>query len=94
MLKEIAIILGAIGCIFLIIPMNLQFYSSGPWILSMPLVLLGFVLVYAYFDVIKLFDNNEGNLAKYFLLFIIAAIIVSSIIIIEILSYFHPNFAA
>ena len=94
MLKEIALILGAIGCIFLIIPMNLKFYSSGPWILSMPLVLLGFVLVYAYFDVIKLFDSNKSNLAKYFMFFLIAAILVSSVILVEIFPYFHPNFVA
>jgi len=58
----------------------------------MPLVLMGFVLVYAYFDVIKLFDSNKSNLDKFFMLFLIATITVFSVILVEILLYFNPNF--
>jgi hypothetical protein len=58
----------------------------------MLLVLMGFVLVYAYFDVIKLFDSNKSNLAEYFMLFLNAKMTVSSVILVEILPYFHPNF--
>ena len=92
MLKEIAIILGAIGCIFLIIPVYWVFYTSGPIGLSVPLVLLGIILVYALYDVTKLFENDEGNIAMYFLLSLIAAIVFSIFILFEIFPYFASKF--
>lgn len=94
MLKEIVIILGAMGCIFLIIPVDWIFYTSGPFSLSMPLILLGFVLAYADFHAIKLLDNNEGHIAGNFLLFLSVAIVFSFIISFEIIRYFPPRFVA
>ena len=94
MLKEIVIILGAMGCIFLIIPVDLIFYTSGPFSLSMPLILFGVVLAYAGFHAIKLLDNDEGHLARNFLILLSVAIVFSFIISFEIIRYFPPIFVA
>jgi len=45
MLKEISIIFGTIGCIFLIIPLYGATFTSGPLSLSIPLLLLASVLI-------------------------------------------------
>jgi hypothetical protein len=92
MLKEITIILGTIVCIFLVLPTYWVFYTSGPIGLGIPLLLVGIVLAYAVFHGIRLLDNNEGRLARDFLIFLICAIVLSSITIIEIFPYFASKF--
>ncbi len=92
MLKKNIAILGSIGCIFLIISLHWVFYTDGLLGLSMPLVLLGIVLAYIFFHAIKLFDNNEGHLERKFLLLLIVAIVLSSIILIDVFPYFASRF--
>ena len=91
MLKEIGIILGAMGCVFLVIPM-LIFYYAAPYSLMLPLLLLVIVVAYAGYDIKKLYGNREYDLAKYFLLFLICAIVFSFIILFVIYPYFTPKF--
>lgn len=91
MLREIVIILGAMGCIFLIIPLTWVFWYGSPVSFMLPLVLLAIVLAYAGFDIKKLRNNREYNIAQYFMLFLIIAIVFSFIILFEIFPYVTPK---
>jgi hypothetical protein len=91
MLKEAAIILSAIGCIFLIIPFaRISFYSPASLFVSM--VLFVVVLVFAAFDVKKLYAHKEYRLARNFIVFLFLSIILSTIALVVILPYTFPPF--
>jgi hypothetical protein len=93
MLKEAAIILSAIGCIFLIVPLaRISFYSPVSLFLSMVLFLI--VLLFAAFDVKKLCAHKEYRLAKNFIVFLFLSIIISIIALIAIWRYTLPPIIA
>jgi 4-amino-4-deoxy-L-arabinose transferase-like glycosyltransferase len=79
MLKQISIILAVVGCVFLIIPLLRMFVGALSFIL--PLVLLAIVLVFAGFDMKRLYKNREYSLARNFLLILVLAVIFSFIIL-------------
>jgi len=91
MLREIAIILGAMGCIFLIIPLMWISWYGSPVSLLLPLVLLAIVVAYAVYDIKKLHRNRQYDLAQYFMLFLIIAIVFSFIILFIIFPYITPK---
>jgi hypothetical protein len=90
-LREIAIILGAMGCVFLIIPLMWVFWYGSPISFMLPLVLLAVVVAYAGYHIKKLRSNKEYDLAQYFMLFLIIAIVFSFIILFEIFPYVTPK---
>ena len=96
MLKEIGIILGAMGCILLWIPLCLFFPSHFELVLVISLFLLSAVLVYAAFDVKKLVGNNQRKKAGAFVIILLTVIIVLSTAAVLITSYLylqlHPPF--
>jgi|WetSurMetagenome_2_1015567.scaffolds.fasta_scaffold437637_2 hypothetical protein len=88
-LKEICIILAAIGCVFLIIP--LLWIIGGALSFILPLTLLAVVLVYAGFDTKRLCRNRQARLARYFLFFLLLAVIFSFVIFFEIAPFVTPK---
>ena len=90
MVKEIGIILLAVGCIFLIIPLIWVFIGS-PLSFVLPLVLLAFVLAYAAIDIKKLYKNREYDLAHYSIVSLILAILFSFLILYLIFPYVTPK---
>ncbi len=89
MLKEISVILAAIGCVFLIIPLLWLFV--GPVSFILPLLLLAVTLVYAGFGIKKLYNNRQDHLAHQFLLALVVAVILSFIILYIIFPYVTPK---
>jgi hypothetical protein len=89
MLKEIGIILAAIGCVFLIIP--LLWIIGGALSFILPLTLLAIVLVYAGLDVRRLCRNKESSLAWYFLFFLLLAVVLSFAILYVLFPYVTPK---
>ena len=89
MLKEIILILAAIGCIFLIIP--ILWIIGGVLSVVLPLALLVIVLVYSVFDIKKLCNNKECKKAQYFALFQATAVISSFVILYVIFPYVTPK---
>ena len=89
MIKEISIILAAIGCVFLIIPLIWLFI--GALSLILPLLLLAVTVVYAGFNASKLYKNRQGQLANRFLLALAFSIILSFIILYIIFPYVTPK---
>jgi hypothetical protein len=96
MLKEIAIILGAIGSILLIAPLSgwLFYYgfpiyavSSLPLYFALPFTVLACAIYY----IKKLSDNKENVRLQYFAISLILAVALSFIILLMILPYFKPN---
>jgi hypothetical protein len=93
MLKEAGIILSAIGCIFLIIPLaRISFYSPASLFVSM--VLFVIVLLFAAFDVQKLCAHKEYRLAKTFILLLFLSIVISIIALVAIWRYTLPPIIA
>lgn len=92
MQKETVIILGATGCVFLAIPSFLLNPTVGPASLSLPAVLLTFVLVYAVFDVRRLLKEGKNKLAVKFVGSLLGVIIISIIFSIIILIAAFPYF--
>jgi len=92
MLKEIVIILAAIGCIFLIIPLALLAPFNVPTFLGMPITLLFIVLSYAGYDAKKLRDKREYDLLHSFVLILIGALVLSTIMLFLIYPLFAPKF--
>ena len=94
MLKEIVIILGAIGCIFLWVPLYLLSPNNLGLVLILPLFLLSAVLAYAAFNVKKLVGSNQRKEAGAFivvlLIMIFVAIIVTALITSYLYSQLHP----
>lgn len=88
MLKEIVIILGAIGCIFLWVPL----YSLSPYhfelVLILPLFLLSAVLVYAAFNVKKMVGRNQRKEAGAFIVILIIVIIVALVVAALVPTFF------
>jgi hypothetical protein len=96
MLKEASIIIIAICCCFLFIPLTWMIYSAvhspiGAIISIAPLLV---VLGFAVYDAKKLYDNKEHRLAKNFILSLILSIIISFIIIGAIWRYTIPPIVA
>jgi hypothetical protein len=93
MLKEAGIILLAIGSIFIIIPLiRIPFYRTAIPLVSMTLFVI--VLIFAAFDVKKLYDRKEYRLAKKFILVLFLSIIISIIALVAILPYTLPPIIA
>jgi len=89
MLKETGIVLAAIGCIFLII--SLLWFVGGALSFILPLTLLAIALVYAGFDIKRLYSNGKFSLARYFMLFLMLAVVFSFIIFFLIFPYVTPK---
>ena len=91
MLKEIGIVLGVIGCIFLIIPLVWVFPLGSPVSFILPLVLLAIVLVYAVLDIKKLYNKQEYALLLYLVFFLILAVVYSFFMLLAIFPYVTPR---
>ena len=91
MLKEFAIILSAIGCIFLVLPIIL-FFDITPSAMLMNALLFAIVLAYAGLNAKRLFNNKKDNVARIFILCLIASIILSLIALIMIFPFFATNY--
>jgi hypothetical protein len=89
MIKEIGIILAVIGCVFLVIP--LLWAIGGTLSFILPLTLLAIVLVYAGFDIRRLCRKRENRLARYFLFFLLLAVVFSFVILFTIFPYVTPK---
>jgi hypothetical protein len=89
MLKQIGLTLASIGCVFLIIPLLWTFVGALSFIL--PLILLSIVLIYAGFNIKRLYKNREYSLARNFLLILFLAVIFSFIILYFIFPYVAPK---
>ena len=91
MLKEIVMILGAIGCIFLLVPM----FWLYPWELFKEVIiticLVGVLLVYSAFDVKKMLSNKQKDKARNFIVIFILAIFLSYIVVFQILPFIAPK---
>ena len=92
MIREACITVLASCCIFSVIPLVSVFPNALS--LFLPVSFLLVVLSYAGFDVKKLIDNGEYNLAKGFILSLIVAIVLSMIAVYFILPYALPRFVA
>ena len=92
MLKEVCIILAAIGCIFLIIPLTLLAPFYGSTVFGMPMIFIIIVLAYASYDVKKLRDKREYDLLYSFVLILIGAIVISTIMLFLIYPFFVPKY--
>lgn len=91
MLKEIGIILGAMGCILFWVPLCLLFPSHFDLVLILSLFLLSAVLAYAAFDVKKLVGNNQRKKAGNFIIILLIVIIVVSTVAALITSYLYSQ---
>jgi len=89
MIREACIIVLASCCIFSVIPLAVVFFNASS--LFLPLSFLLIVLFYAGYDVKKLIDNGEHNLAKGFILSLIVALVLSMIAVYFILPYTYPR---
>ena len=89
MLKQIGIVLSAIGCVFLIIPLLWMFVGSLSFIL--PLILLAIVLCYAGFEIKGLWKKRELKLAQNFAVILVLAVIFSFAILYFIFPYVVPK---
>jgi hypothetical protein len=89
MIREACIIGLASGCIFSVIPLASVFFNA--YSLFLPVSFLVLVLSYACYDVKKLIDNGEHNLAKGFILSLIIALMLSMIAVYFILPYTYPK---
>jgi hypothetical protein len=89
MLKQVCLILAAVGCVFLIIPMLWTFIGALSFIL--PLILLAIVLSYSGFETKKLYQRKENSLARNFSLIIVLAVILSLVILFLIFPYVSPQ---
>jgi hydrogenase-4 membrane subunit HyfE len=87
MLKQIGIILMAVGCVFLIIPL-VWIYTSA---LILPFILLTIVLIYTGFEIQRLNKEKEYSLARNFLLILVLAVIFSFVILYFIFPYVTPK---
>jgi hypothetical protein len=92
MLKEVGIILSAIGCILLVLPVMALLYTNGPIALILPALLFIIIVVYAVFDVNKLLRQNKGNLVRNFVLCLILSIVISTITLLVVFPYFAANY--
>jgi hypothetical protein len=91
MLKEIVIILGALGCIFLIIPLVWVFSLDSPVSFILPLVFLAIVLAYAILDIKKLYNKQKYALLLYLVFFLILAVVYSFFMLLVIFPYVTPR---
>lgn len=89
MLREIVLILAAMGSLFLIVP--LLWIIGGALTFILPLCLFAVVLVYSVFDIKKLYDNEEYKIALYFALFLTLAVVFSFVILYLIFPYVTPK---
>jgi hypothetical protein len=89
MLKEASIIIFAICCVFSIIPLTWIPYPS-PIGALLSISLLFIVILYAVYDVGKLYGNKKYRLAKYFIVLLTLSIIFSFIIVMMVWPYFSP----
>ena len=91
MLKEIVIILGATGCIFLLVPMfwlyPLELFKE----VVLTICLVGVLLVYSAFDVKKMLANKQKDKARNFIVIFILAIFLSYIAVFQILPFIAPK---
>jgi hypothetical protein len=89
MIKQVGLILAAVGCVFLIIP--LVWMSIGALSLILPLILLVIVLSYSGFEIKRLYERKESNLGRNFLLALILAVVFSFVILYLIFPYVTPQ---
>jgi hypothetical protein len=91
MLREIVIIFGAIGCVFLIIPLVWVFPLGSPVSFILPLVLLAIVLAFAVLDIKRLYNNQKYALLLYLVFFLIIAVVYSFFMLLVIFPYVTPR---
>lgn len=92
MLRGVWIILSAIGCILLVLPVMALFHTNGPIALILPAILFIITLIFAISDINKLLRQNQGGLARIFVLCLILSIVISTIILVLIFPYFAANY--
>jgi cytochrome bd-type quinol oxidase subunit 2 len=97
MLREIAIILLAISCVLLYLPLFWIIPSVGksfvgPVLASIPILLLSMILVYAIYNTKKLFERNKSENAMLFILVLIGAIVLSIVAVTILYPYVTPKF--
>jgi uncharacterized membrane protein len=91
MLKEIVIILGAIGCIFLLVPLFWLFPFGGFAEFILTLCLLGVLLVYTAFDVKEMLNSKKRTRASSFVAILVLAILLSYLAVFQILPVIGPK---
>ena len=89
MIREACVIVLASCCIFSVIPVVSVFFNALS--LFLPVSFLLIVLSYAGYNVKKLIENGEHNLAKCFILSLIVALVLSMIAVYLILPYTLPK---
>jgi membrane protein CcdC involved in cytochrome C biogenesis len=91
MLKEIAITLGAIGCVFLLVPLFWLYPSWGFAEFVLTLCLLGVLLVYTAFDIKEMWNSKKRVKATSFIAILILAILLSYLAVFQILPVIAPK---
>ena len=91
MLKEVGIILGAMGCVFLLVPLFWLYPWGGfvEFILTICLVIV--LLVYSAYDVKKMLANKQKDRAKNFIAILILTIFLSYIAVFQIIPIISPK---
>jgi len=92
MIKQVGLILAAVGCVFSIVP--LVWMSSGALSFILPLILLAIVLSYSGFEVKGFYERKEYSLGRNFLLALILAVVFTFVILYLIFPYVTPQLIA
>jgi cytochrome bd-type quinol oxidase subunit 2 len=93
-LKEFAIILLVVGCIFLLIPLAwipLLIPNGGQFALLLWLIPLGVALAYAINHIAKLVKNHEVDKAAAFVFILIVVLVLSLIATFSVAPYVAPR---
>jgi membrane protein CcdC involved in cytochrome C biogenesis len=89
--KEIGIILVAIGCVFLLVPLFWLYPFTGFAEFILTLCLLAVLLIYAAFDVKAMLNSKRRAKALSFVATLILAIILSYLAVFHILPVIGPK---
>ena len=91
MQKEIGIILGAIGCVFFLVPLFWMYPFAGFAEFILTLCLLAVFLVYAAFDVKEMLNSKKRTRALGFVAILVLAILLSYLAVFQILPLIGPK---
>jgi membrane protein CcdC involved in cytochrome C biogenesis len=91
MLKEIIIVILTIGSIFLLVPLFWVFPFEGFKEFVFTLCLVVVLIVYSAFDVKRLLNNKQRNIALSFVIILTAAIVLSYYIVFQIMPIIGPK---
>lgn len=93
------VLLLAIGCVLLYLPLSWVVFPlsgipfSAPLLISLPIILLSIILVYAIYNTKKLFERNESEFALLFMLGLIGAIVLSIVAVSVLYPIVAPKFS-